>query len=61
MNTEWKKLFLYLVHDFKGFTVDEDVSKTQKNLEMAKKMGFDGTDLVDVVDFLNSHKEELPT
>lgn len=35
--------------------------KPRKNWEIAKKIGFDGADLVDVLDLLNPHKEELPT
>jgi hypothetical protein len=37
MNTVWKKLFLYLVHDFKAITVNEDVSQTPKKFGNGKK------------------------
>lgn len=39
--------------------MDEDVSKTQKNMESMKKMCFNGVDLDDVLELLNLYKEEL--
>jgi hypothetical protein len=39
--------------------VDEDMSKTQKNMELMKKVGFHGVDLEDVIELLNLHREEL--
>jgi hypothetical protein len=39
-------------YDFRGFSVDEDVCKTQKNMDLMKKIGFHGVDLDDVVELL---------
>jgi hypothetical protein len=41
--------------------VDEDMSKTQKNMESMKKAGFHWVDLDDVIELLNLHREELST
>jgi rhamnose utilization protein RhaD (predicted bifunctional aldolase and dehydrogenase) len=50
----------YLVHDFKGLSVEEDVSKAQKNIMgLGKKVGFNEVDLDVVEKLLNFHKEEL--
>jgi hypothetical protein len=58
MNVVWKKLSPYLVHDFKRIGVDENVSKTRKNLvELVKKVGFDEVDLGDEEMLLHLHKE----
>lgn len=41
-----KKLCHYLLHDFKGFSVDENPSKTHKTVvEFAKKGDLDGVDV----------------
>jgi hypothetical protein len=52
MTPIWQKLFPYLVHDFKGFSAEEDVHKAQKNIMgLGKKVGFHEVDL-DVVEEL---------
>jgi hypothetical protein len=49
------------VHDFKGFSVEGDVSKARKNIMgLGKKVGFNEVDLDVVEELLNLHKEELP-
>lgn len=46
------------MHDFKRIGVDENVSKTRKNLvELVKKVGFDEVDLGDEEMLLHLHKE----
>jgi DDE superfamily endonuclease./Tc5 transposase DNA-binding domain./CENP-B N-terminal DNA-binding domain. len=60
MNGVWKHMCPYLVHDCKGFTVDEDLNQTiEKIVQLANIVGFNEVDLDDVVDVLMSDKEEL--
>jgi hypothetical protein len=59
MNTAWRSVCPDLVHDFKGFSVDEDVNKTKEEIvQLANKVGFNEVDLCDVGDLL-SHNDEL--
>jgi hypothetical protein len=60
MNGVWKQMCPYLVHDCKGFSVDEDLNQTiEKIVQLANTVGFSEVDLDDVVDLLMSGKEEL--
>ncbi|GFG29801.1 hypothetical protein Cfor_00232 [Coptotermes formosanus] len=59
MNAVWRSVCPDLVHDFKGFSVDEDVNKTKEEVvQLASKVGFNDVDLCDVGDLL-SHNDEL--
>jgi len=59
MNGVWKQMCPYLVHDCKGFAVDEDLNQTiEKIVQLANIVGFNEVDLDDVVDVL-SDKEEF--
>jgi hypothetical protein len=60
MTPIWQKLCPYLVHDFKGFGMEEDVSEAQKNIMgLGKKVGYNEVDLDVMEELLNLHKEEL--
>jgi hypothetical protein len=50
------------MRDFKGFAVEEDVSRTRKKVaELAKKVGLEEVDVDAVDELINSLKEELST
>lgn len=60
MNGVWKKLCPYLECDFKGFSVESDLSETREEIvSLAKKVGLAEVELGDVQELLDSHKEEL--
>jgi len=60
MNAVWKQMCPYLVHDCKGFAVDEDLNQMiEKIVQLANIVGFNEVDLNDVVDVLMSDKEEF--
>jgi len=60
MNGVWKQLCPHLVHDCKGFTVDEDLNQTiEKIVQLANIVGFNEVDLNDVVDVLMPDKDEF--
>jgi hypothetical protein len=60
MNGVWKQMCPHLVHNRKGFSVDEDLNQTiEKIVQLANTVGFNEVDLDDVVDVLMSCKEEL--
>jgi hypothetical protein len=57
-----KKLCPFLVHDLRGFSIDEDVPRTRKTIvELAKKVDVDEVVADHVEALLNSHKEQLST
>jgi len=60
MNGVWKQMCPYLVHDCKGFAVDEDLNQTiEKIVQLANIVGFNEVDLDDVVDVLSDKEEFL--
>jgi hypothetical protein len=49
MNAVWRNACTDLVHDFKGFSVDEDVNKTKEEIvQLANKFGFNEVDICTV-------------
>jgi hypothetical protein len=57
-----KRFCPYLVHDFRGFSVDKNVSETWKNnMKMVKNIGFDEVNVDNVKESLNSNKMGLST
>ena len=62
MNGVWGKVSPQCVHGYKGFNVNNDLSKAQRNIvKMANTVGFDEVDEGDVEELLDSYREELST
>lgn len=60
LNGVWKKLCPYFVHDFKGFSINDNVaSANRKSLLFAQQLGFDELEDNDINELLQSHHEEL--
>lgn len=60
LNGVWKKLCPHFVHNFKGFSNNDNVaSANRKSLHFAQKLGFDELEDNDIDELLQSHQEEL--
>ena len=59
-NGVWKKLCPQFVHDFKGYSIDDNVAKANvKSLRLAQQVGFEDLEEEDIDNLLQSHTQEL--
>lgn len=60
LNGVWKKLCPAFVHDFKGFSINDNLASTNsKSLRLAQQVGFENLDSEDIDELLDSQNEEL--
>ncbi|KAK3881758.1 hypothetical protein Pcinc_013840 [Petrolisthes cinctipes] len=60
LNGVWKKLCPQFVHDFKGFSINENLAKANgKSLRLAQQLGFSEVGEEDIDELLQSHQNEL--
>lgn len=60
LNGVWKKLCPQFVHDFKGFSIKENVAKSNsRSLRLAQQLGFSDVEEEDIDELLQSHEQEL--